>query len=74
MSDPGHIGGTRMKAPLCRLRQGVVMAHGCALKEGASPADQIQARLNTSEPLVPPKPKLFFSAASIFMERAVLAQ
>ena len=32
------------------------------------------ARLNTSVPLVPPKPKLFFTATSIFMSRAVLAQ
>ena len=31
-------------------------------------------RLNTSVPLVPPKPKLFFTATSIFMSRAVLAQ
>src|SRR3569833_507891 len=33
-----------------------------------------QARLKTSEPLVPPNPKLFLSAKSIFMSRAVLAQ
>jgi hypothetical protein len=33
-----------------------------------------QMRFSTSEPLVPPKPKLFLSAASIFMGRAVLAQ
>ncbi|XHO04142.1 hypothetical protein ACEQUB_01009 [Ralstonia syzygii] len=31
-------------------------------------------RRNTSVPLVPPKPKLFFTATSIFMSRAVLAQ
>lgn len=31
-------------------------------------------RLNTNDPLVPPKPKLFLSATSIFMSRAVLAQ
>ena len=31
-------------------------------------------RLKTRVPLVPPKPKLFFSATSIFMSRAVLAQ
>ena len=33
-----------------------------------------QMRLKTSEPLVPPKPKLFFRATSIFKSRAVLAQ
>ena len=33
-----------------------------------------QMRLNTREPLVPPKPKLFFRATSIFRSRAVLAQ
>ena len=31
-------------------------------------------RLKTSVPLVPPKPKLFFTACSIFISRAVLAQ
>ena len=36
--------------------------------------DDAQARRNTSVPLVPPKPKLFFTATSIFMSRAVLAQ
>lgn len=33
-----------------------------------------QTRLNTSVPLVPPKPKLFFTATSIFISRAVFAQ
>ena len=33
-----------------------------------------QTRLNTSVPLVPPKPKLFFTACSIFISRAVFAQ
>ena len=31
-----------------------------------------QARLNTSVPLVPPKPKLFLTATSIFISRAVV--
>ena len=31
-------------------------------------------RLNTSVPFVPPNPKLFFMAYSIFISRAVLAQ
>ncbi len=33
-----------------------------------------QARLKTRVPLVPPKPKLFLTATSIFRSRAVLAQ
>ena len=33
-----------------------------------------QTRLKISVPLVPPKPKLFLAAYSIFMSRAVLAQ
>ena len=33
-----------------------------------------QARRNTNVPLVPPKPKLFFTATSIFISRAVWAQ
>ena len=33
-----------------------------------------QKRRKTSVPLVPPKPKLFFTATSIFICRAVLAQ
>jgi len=33
-----------------------------------------QTRRKTSVPLVPPKPKLFFTATSIFISRAVLAQ
>ena len=33
-----------------------------------------QTRLKTSVPLVPPKPKLFLTAYSIFISRAVLAQ
>jgi hypothetical protein len=34
----------------------------------------IQARLNTSVPLVPPNPKLFFTATSILRSRASFAQ
>lgn len=33
-----------------------------------------QTRLKISVPLVPPKPKLFFAAMSIFIGRASLAQ
>ena len=39
------------------------------------PTGEVQAaRRNTSVPLVPPKPKLFFTATSIFICRATLAQ
>ena len=36
--------------------------------------DRGQTRLKISVPLVPPKPKLFFAATSIFIGRASLAQ
>ena len=49
-----------------------------AIETGASSAERkrrlFQKRLNTREPLVPPKPKLFLTARSIFISRAVLAQ
>ena len=35
---------------------------------------RVHTRRRTSVPLVPPKPKLFFTARSILMSRAVLAQ
>jgi hypothetical protein len=38
------------------------------------PAPRQGARLKTSVPFVPPNPKLFFTAMSIFISRAVLAQ
>ena len=44
------------------------------LGRGQAVRDEGQARLKTSEPLVPPNPKLFLSAKSIFRSRAVLAQ
>ena len=58
-------GGVRIKT------QGPVAGSGRA----SSGLARVQAaRLNTSVPLVPPKPKLFFTATSIFMSRAVFAQ
>lgn len=48
---------------------------GGAREITATGAEPLQAaRLKTRVPLVPPKPKLFFTATSIFMSRAVLAQ
>ena len=50
---------------------------GCR-KAGQAPpvkGGELQStRLKTKVPLVPPKPKLFFTATSIFISRAVLAQ
>ena len=46
----------------------------CMLAAGRGARQGAQMRLNTSVPLVPPKPKLFLTAYSIFMSRAVLAQ
>jgi hypothetical protein len=40
----------------------------------AGAARTAQKRRKTSVPLVPPKPKLFFTATSIFIGRAWLAQ
>ncbi len=42
--------------------------------DGAVAASHAQARRKTSVPFVPPKPKLFLTATSIFISRAVLAQ
>jgi hypothetical protein len=41
---------------------------------GGGASGNAQARRNTSVPLVPPNPKLFLAAYSIFICRAVLAQ
>ena len=41
---------------------------------GIAAAPRAQARRKTSVPFVPPKPKLFLTATSIFISRAVLAQ
>jgi hypothetical protein len=41
---------------------------------GARMGQGAQARPKTNVPLVPPKPKLFFTARSIFISRAVFAQ
>ena len=45
---------------------------GGAARMGEAAGDHTRRR--TSVPLVPPKPKLFFTATSIFISRAVLAQ
>ena len=57
-----------------RHRWGVGGAHGLGVRSAQKWLKKHQMRLNTSVPLVPPKPKLFFTATSIFRSRAVLAQ
>lgn len=51
---------------------GKLTAGARCMTRAAGRADQ--TRLKTREPLVPPKPKLFFSATSMRMSRATLAQ
>ena len=48
---------------------------GCTTSASKAMLDRAQVwRLKTSVPLVPPKPKLFFTATSMRASRAVLAQ
>jgi hypothetical protein len=56
--------------PKCR----VTNWNGGGACMGSAAGRGVQTRLNTRVPLVPPKPKLFFTAYSIFISRAVLAQ
>lgn len=61
--------------PNCnRARQRYALRH--ALRPGTfgSARQATQMRLKTSVPFVPPNPNEFFSATSIFISRAVLAQ
>ena len=56
-----------------------LMAQGRSMRKrtvlgGIAPGHGAQARRKTSVPLVPPKPKLFLTATSIFMSRAMFAQ
>ncbi len=55
-------------------RRGVVHGRLQAFANALAPEQVVQTRLNTSVPLVPPKPKLFLTATSIFRSLAVLAQ
>lgn len=55
--------------PCCQTQLGLFVSH-----PARPPRHLYQTRLKTSVPLVPPKPKLFFTATSIFISRAVLAQ
>ena len=86
MPNQGDVGGAWRESPGRRPQERSQNGHGwsrisagktCTSRWrfddvwGAAPD---QTRLKTSDPLVPPKPKLFFTATSIFMLRAVLAQ
>ncbi len=58
-------------------RRGLRQGPGSGIRQlgiHAACRQSIQTRRKTRDPLVPPKPKLFLSATSIFMSRAVLAQ
>ena len=71
-AHPRRAGSTRLQTPGDRSKQG--RQHHGSLGRAHQRPHRDQTRLNTSEPLVPPKPKLFFSAVSIFISRATLAQ
>ncbi len=62
--------GTSMRTVAVAVVGTRARGQGRAPQTGAA----LQARRNTRVPLVPPKPKLFFKAMSIFIWRAVLAQ
>ena len=63
-------GGQGHQRALPQAPTGAVAAH----LNGRRVTHNAQMRRNTSVPLVPPKPKLFFTATSIFIGRASLAQ
>lgn len=50
------------------------MQHGAGRRRPGGARDGAQTRAKTSVPLVPPKPKLFFTATPIRRSRAMLAQ
>jgi len=54
--------------------RGKTVSNAGAARKPDGPAARRQMRRNTRLPLVPPKPKLFFAATSIFISRASLAQ
>ncbi len=68
-ATPAASAGNKVRAE----RQAASFEHR-TLTAGADRMGVRQARRNTSVPLVPPKPKLFFTATSIFMALASLAQ
>ena len=70
--QPGaqHACGQRREPTLQRMPGAATAAHTYRWRA----AHGAQTRRKTSAPLVPPKPKLFFTATSIFIARAWLAQ
>ena len=62
------------RAQKTRTPQRINNRRGVVGGQGVCERAKNQARLKTSVPLVPPKPKLFLTATSIFASRAVLAQ
>ncbi len=74
--------GSRIRAANTKAPQHTIMNMAAALHSCRSRFDRCrtvqpmitQSRLKTRVPFVPPKPNEFFSATSIFIDRAVLAQ
>lgn len=67
--QPARAGRSEARQPPVERR---TASAGLSAEPPAPPA--AQTRLKISEPLVPPKPKLFLAATSILISRAVLAQ
>lgn len=74
--------GSRIRAANTKAPQHTIMNMAAALHSCRSRFERCrtvqpmitQSRLKTRVPFVPPKPNEFFSATSIFIDRAVLAQ
>lgn len=64
----------RPNSTACAARQPLVRANATCTGGAARTGKAGQTRRKTSVPLVPPKPKLFLTARSIFICRASLAQ
>ena len=71
--DRRAAGTARPVRPQARRRTHRVVLHRLRARRRRAGGCRLQARRKTSVPLVPPKPKLFFTATSIFISRAVLA-
>ena len=73
LSGLSGVNGCRSISGFCSSKGVCDAAASLPRPAPSSPGPQ-EARRNTSVPLVPPKPKLFFTATSIFICRASLAQ
>ncbi len=74
--------GSSIRAAVSKVQQHATMTTAAAIHSCRSRTERCrtvqpritQSRLKTRVPFVPPKPNEFFSAMSIFIDRAVLAQ